>query len=765
MQTSKLSTRELNQIFNNLPFSIAYLDRDYRIIYGNKAYWNLIEIPEENIIGKPCYETVGEYACVPGKTGKDKICSFCKIEDVVRSNKPAVIERPLGNKFVKVTSIPEMDDSGSIYRFLEVIEDITELKQAEVILRKAHDALEQKVGERTFELSLSNEELEHEIAERVRVEETLRENNTMLQTLIHAIPDMVFFKDAEGLFLMGNKAMEESMGLKQEDFVGKSDDELSPPDVAEACKRSDAEAIKRGKPTQSEENYTDKNGEIRFLDVIKAPTYDGRGNITGLVVVGRDITDRVEVERRLQESEDKFRSIFEQAIDGIMIADPAQKRNIEANRAICAMLGYNRDELVTLRVEDIHPKEALPRILDLFEQQVRGEISLAPDVPMLRKDGSILYVDVNSTSVILGGKKCLIGIFRDITERKKADKKLQKSELRLRESQEVARLGSWNSDEVNNTLDWSDETFRLFDKDPATFTTSVEYFVGRIHPDDRVTVKKAIQDTLQNNTPYHVQPRIINETGREWVMEAFGRVERDSNGKPLRIAGTAQDITERKMAEEHIQQSLREKETLLRELYHRTKNNMQVINSLLDLQFSGIDDKKTLQMLEDTKSRIYSMALVHEKLYMANNLSQVYLGDYIKDLADALMESHNTYREQISLHVDVDRIPVSIDTITPLGLVINELMTNALKYAFPNDKKGEIIIKARLNEAGIIELSFSDNGIGMPKGIDVTTVESLGLKITRTLVELQMKGNLKIITQNGTMFIIKFKDKGIPIGI
>src|SRR5208283_3851046 len=148
-----------------------------------------------------------------------------------------------------------------------------------------------------------------------------------------------------------------------------------------------------------------------------------------------------------------------------------------------------------------------------------------------------------------------------------------------------------------------------------------------------------------------------------------------------------QDITERKKAEEQIQQSLREKETLLRELYHRTKNNMQVITSLLDLQSRGIDNKKTLQILEDTKDRIHSMSLVHEKLYKAKNLSQVYLSDYIKDLADALMKSHHADMEQISLHVEVERIPVSIDTITPLGLVINELITNALKYAFPKNKK------------------------------------------------------------------------------
>ncbi|MGD0283469.1 MAG: PAS domain S-box protein [Dissulfurispiraceae bacterium] len=297
--------------------------------------------------------------------------------------------------------------------------------------------------------------------------------------------------------------------------------------------------------------------------------------LIGVIYLTKLILSAKEADKVLIEGENKFRSIFEQANDGIMIADPVQKRNIEANRAICAMLGYTRDELISLRIEDTHPKEDLPRLLDLFERQVRGEVSLASDVSMLRKDGSVLYVDINATSVTLGGKQCLMGIFRDITERKKAEEKLQKSELRLRESQEVAKIGSWSVDVVNNTLDWSDETFRRFDKDPATFTTSVEYFVGLIHPDDRETVQKAIQDALENNTPYHVQPRIINETGREWVMEAFGRAERDSNGKPLRFAGTAQDITERMQVEE----ALRESEKRYHTLFEQSPDGILLIDT------------------------------------------------------------------------------------------------------------------------------------------------------------------------------------------
>lgn len=149
----------------------------------------------------------------------------------------------------------------------------------------------------------------------------------------------------------------------------------------------------------------------------------------------------------------------------------------------------------------------------------------------------------------------MFGIVQDVTEHRKAEEKLRKNERQLAESQRVAKLGSWSWDVVNNALEWSEETFRRFDKDPKSFTPTVEYYVGLIHPDDRLVIQEAIRNSLENDAPYHIQPRIRNENGREWVLEGFGVVERDAAGKPLRFAGTAQDITERKAAEEKIQQS------------------------------------------------------------------------------------------------------------------------------------------------------------------------------------------------------------------
>jgi PAS domain S-box-containing protein len=182
----------------------------------------------------------------------------------------------------------------------------------------------------------------------------------------------------------------------------------------------------------------------------------------------REITERRKTEEnlrkraeaRLSESEERFRSIFEKAIDGIMIADAETKRHIEANPAMCAMLGYTREEITSLSVDDIHPHDALPAVREVFESQLRGELAIATEIPMLRKDGSVIYADISATHLTLDGRQCLAGIFREITERKRAYAALRQREKQLAESQRIAHIGSWEHNLTTGEVVWSDERIR-----------------------------------------------------------------------------------------------------------------------------------------------------------------------------------------------------------------------------------------------------------------------------------------------------------------
>ncbi len=265
--------------------------------------------------------------------------------------------------------------------------------------------------------------------------------------------------------------------------------------------------------------------------------------------------DQKSAEAKLRESEDKFRSIFEEVIDGIMMADAETNRQIEANKAMCTMLGYTHDEIVGLTMDDIHPKEHLPAIRRLFDKQLRGEISLAPEVPMLRKDCSVFYADINATRVTLGGKQCLVGIFRDITERKRADAALREREKQLAESQRIAHIGSWEHNLATGKVVWSDELFRLLGLDPGKDPADFKMFFDGIHPDDRPALKKAIEETVETGKHFSIDYRFNLRDGRIRILHAQAELIPDASGNRVILSGTGQDITEQKLAEEKIRKN------------------------------------------------------------------------------------------------------------------------------------------------------------------------------------------------------------------
>ncbi len=280
------------------------------------------------------------------------------------------------------------------------------------------------------------------------------------------------------------------------------------------------------------------------------------------------------MEEALRESQLRFRSIFEQATDGIMIADAETKTHIEANRAICRMLGYAHDEIVGLSLDAIHPKEHLPAIRSIFEKQLRGEFTLAPEVPMLRKDGSVFYADINSARVTLGGKACLVGIFRDITERMLADAALREREKQLAESQRIAHIGSWEHNLTTGRIVWSDELFRILGLDPRKDQADFKAFVDRIHPDDRAALKRAIDETVKTGKHFSIDYRVNLPDGGTRVILAQAELIHDATGMQNILSGTGQDITERKEAEKKIQQS----ETFIRGILDTVDEGFIVID-------------------------------------------------------------------------------------------------------------------------------------------------------------------------------------------
>jgi len=226
--------------------------------------------------------------------------------------------------------------------------------------------------------------------------------------------------------------------------------------------------------------------------------------------------------------------------------------------------------------------------------------------------------------------------------------------------------------------------------------------------------------------------------------------------KMVGVQGSSRDGTEQKHAEQQIKRSLKEKEVMLREIHHRVKNNLQVISSLLKLQASRLTDEAVLELFTESQNRIRAMSLLHERLYRTEDFARIDFSEYVRTLARNLLAMYRPTAPQITLAMDIRHIFFEINTAIPCGLIINELVTNCLKHAFPGERAGTITISILTTEKDTIELSVSDGGVGIPEDIDVRTTESLGLHLVGILAQGQLNGEISVNRGGGTTMQIIF---------
>lgn len=281
-----------------------------------------------------------------------------------------------------------------------------------------------------------------------------------------------------------------------------------------------------------------------------------------------------------------------------------------------------------------------------------------------------------------------------------------------------------------------------------------------VAPEDLELWDRHIKRVLQNEEKQTCELWIKLDNGSNlYVRLGSIRIEIKDGNYLMHTAMS--DITERKRSEEKIQAALKEKEILLREIHHRVKNNMQIISSLLRLQSKYIKDEKYRVLFEESQNTIRSMSLIHEKLYNSEDMAKLDFKEYIGDLVNSLFHSYGVNTSLITSRINIENVSLGIDFAIPCGLIINELITNSLKYAFPDGRKGEIKIAfSKINE-NIYELFVGDNGVGIPDDIDIGNTESLGLRLVTMLVNDQLEGEIYLKRNNGTKFRIVFKGVNI----
>jgi two-component sensor histidine kinase/PAS domain-containing protein len=381
-----------------------------------------------------------------------------------------------------------------------------------------------------------------------------------------------------------------------------------------------------------------------------------------------------------------------------------------------------------------------------------------PDVPVWVR--TIIF-PLKGTS---GKPERFVLMHENITERRRAEEALKQAKERLLLATVAGGVGIWDLEVLNNKLTWDDQMFRLYGITPDNFGGAYETWKARVHPADVEHGDAEVQMALRGEKEFDSEFRVVWPDGTIHTIRGLATVERDASGKAIRLIGTNYDITERKAAENSIRHALAEKEVLLREIHHRVKNNLSGILSLIELQISSLADPVQIAPFKDLETRIRSMALVHESLSNTKDLARIYFVSYTENLTRYLLPAYGTAGE-VKCKIEMGYITLPIETATPCGLVMNEIITNSLKHAFPKTFNcGEIrgepcTISITLNRDGSdYLLGVSDNGIGMPEGIDVTISHTLGLFLIRFIVEHQLRGVLEISTAGGTAYTIRFPE-------
>ena len=565
--------------------------------------------------------------------------------------------------------------------------------------------------------------------------------------LLHAIPDLMFVLNRDGVYVDFLANHGRDLFVPADQFMGRPMREVLPRELAETSHL----VLSRSFETNSVQRYTyelEIDGQRRFYENRIVPC----GEQEALAII-RNVTEQETAQATLSRNERYLTSILSTTADGFWTVD-ADGVISDANDAYCRMSGYDREELIGRPVWEIDETEAAEDTACRIAR-IREARAATFETLHRRKDGSLFDVEV-SASWLGDEYQALVAFCRDISERKRHQEELKTQQARWQFALESAEQGLWDWDAQTNRVFFSHQWKRMLGYEDHEVGDTLNEWDSRLHPDDRDAAYRELRRHFDSETSVYVSEHRLRckDGSYRWILDRGKVMGRTADGAPRRVIGTHTDITERKQSELEIERLLREKDLLLRETNHRVKNNIAVIRSLLSLEADTLTDPAGIAALQRAIGCVQSMEVLYDRIHRTSGDQYLDIADYLKPLIlDIVALFHHTHAVDLELKLEAVKVPVA--RVSPLGIIVNELITNSMKHAFNDSREGSIHIGLSRWD-GSATLSYQDSGPGFnaAAGRDEPQPreEGFGLSLIGSMAE-QIGGRLERDDETGRFTI------------
>lgn len=595
-----------------------------------------------------------------------------------------------------------------------------------------------------------------DISDRKQAEEALRESEEKYRALYEYSMDGIILNTPDGRVLAANPAACRMLGhsedeIKQLGQAGVTD--ITDPRLPAALEERWRSGVFKGELTLVRKDGT------KFPAELTSVIYRGSGGEEKSSMVLRDITRRKQAEEALRQASAYNRSLIEASLDPLVMIGPDGKIT-DVNSATEAVTGYTRQQLIGTDFSDYftQPERARAGYQQVFREGVVRDYALE----LRHRDGSVTSVLYNA-SVYRDEAGQVSGVFaaaRDITQLKRIKEALRTSEERFRTLTELSPVGVYMTDAQGKCVYANPRWCEMTGLSPQEALG--DGWIQALYPEDRQRIGEAWQQMVESRGEWGLEYRFEDRRGKVTWVYGVAAALFDSDKQITGYIGVNLDITELKRAEERLQALLAEREILVRETYHRVKNNYMMVISMLGLQAGQVQDQAARSMLEESMSRLRSLSLIHENLHKSKDLGEVNSSEYLCRLAREVFYANYSKLAAIELLFDVEDVPLSVETTLRCGLIVNELISNALKHAFPGGRSGHVTVELHRDPGGAAQgaqgyiLKVSDDGVGFPPEVDFRNTQSLGLQLVNILATLDLQGSFEMEPGPGTGFVIRF---------